>query len=85
MTMLEQMVETISSKQTRGLMEDGRCRVCFQHSKTVEHLVAGCQKLEHLSRHNRALMTSAVAWKGAWVDRPTRGLVRTTMEQRNCL
>ena len=38
MTMLEQMVETRSWKQTRGLMEDGRCRVCFQHRETVEHL-----------------------------------------------
>ena len=64
MTMLEQMVETRSWKQTRGLMEDGRCRVCFQHSETVEHLVAGCQNLansEYLSRHNRALMILAVA------------------------
>ena len=63
MTMLEQMVETRSWKQTRGLMEEGRCRVCFQHSETKEHLVGGCQKLansEYLSRHNRALMILAV-------------------------
>ena len=55
MMMLELMVETRSWKQTRGLMEYGRCRVCFQHSETVEHLVARCQKLaniEYLSRHN---------------------------------
>ena len=48
-----------------GLMEDRRCRVCFQHSKTVKHLVDGCQKLansEYLSRHNRALMILAIAW-----------------------
>ena len=65
MMMLEQMVETRSWKQTRGLMEDRRCRDCFQHSETVEHLVAGCQKLansEYLSRHNRVLMILAVAW-----------------------
>ena len=65
MTMLEQMVETRSWKKTRGLMEDGRCRVCFQHSETVEHPVAGCQKLansEYISRHNRVLMILAVAW-----------------------
>ena len=65
MMMLEQMVDTRSWKQTRGLMEDGRCRVCFQHSGTVEHLVAGCQKLansEYISRHNRVLMILAVAW-----------------------
>ena len=46
-------------------MEDGRCRVCFQHSETVEHLVAGCQKLansEYISRHNRVLMILAAAW-----------------------
>ena len=39
--------------------------ICNQHSKTVEHLVAGCTKLansEYLTRHNRALMTLAVAW-----------------------
>ena len=65
MTMLEQIVETRSWKQTRGLMEDRRCRVCFQHIETVEHLVAGCQKLansEYISRHNRVLMILAVAW-----------------------
>ena len=65
MTMLEQMVETRSWKQTRGLMEDGRYRVCFQHEETVEHLVDGCQKLansEYLSRHNRALLILATAW-----------------------
>ena len=35
------------------------------HSETVEHLVAGCQKLansEYISRHNRVLMILAVAW-----------------------
>ena len=65
MMMLEQIVETRSWKQTRGLMEDGRCRVCFQHSETVKHLVAGCQNLansEYVSRHNRALMILTVAW-----------------------
>ena len=65
MTMLEQMVETRSWKQRRGLVEDGRCRVCFRHSETVEPLVAGCQKLansEYLSRHNRVLMILDVAW-----------------------
>ena len=78
MMMLEQMVETRSWKQTGGLVEDGRCRVCFRHSETVKHLVAGCQKLansEYLSRHNRALLILAAAW----VDQPRRGLVRTMM------
>ena len=65
MVMLEQMVETKYWKQVRGLIDDSNCRVCFQHSETVEHLIVGCQKLansEYLSRHNRALMILAVAW-----------------------
>ena len=64
-TMLERMVETRSWKEARGLIDDGRCRICNQHSETVEHLVAGCTKLaksEYLTRHNRALMILAVAW-----------------------
>ena len=64
MTMLEQMVETRSLKEARGLTDDGSCRICTQHSETVEHLVAGCTKLansEYLTRHNRALMILAVA------------------------
>ena len=63
--MLEQMVETRSWKAVRGLVEDGRCRVCNEQSGTVEHLVAGCKVLansEYLSRHNRALMILAVEW-----------------------
>ena len=55
MTMLEQMVETRSWKEARGLTDDGSCRICTQHSETVEHLVAGCTKLaksEYLTRHN---------------------------------
>ena len=65
MTMLEQMVETRSWKEARGLTDDGSCRICTQHSETVEHLVVGCTKLansEHLTRHNQALMILAVAW-----------------------
>ena len=65
MDMLEQMVETRSSNVARGLMEDGRCRVCFEQIETVEHLVAGCKVLangEYLSRHNRPLMILAIAW-----------------------
>ena len=49
----------------RGLIEDGRCRLCREFSETVEHLVAGCKtiaKSEYLSRHNRALMVMAIAW-----------------------
>ena len=64
MTMLEQMVETRSWKEARGLTDDGSCRIYTQYSETVEHLVAGCSKLaksEYLTRHNRALMILAVA------------------------
>ena len=63
-TMLEQMVETRSWKEARGLIDDGGCRLSTQHSERVEHLVAGCTKLansEYLTRHNRALMILAVA------------------------
>ena len=65
MTMLEQMVETRSWKEARGLIGDDRCRICNQHSETVEHLVAGCTKLansKYLTRYSRALMVLAVAW-----------------------
>ena len=60
MTMLEQMVEIRSWKAARGLVQDGRCRVCHERDETIEYLVAGCKVLassEYLSRHNRALMT----------------------------
>ena len=65
MTMMEQMVETRSWKEARGLVEDVNCRICRNFSETVEHLVAGCTKLanrEYLNRHNRALMVLAVTW-----------------------
>ena len=65
MTMLEQMVETRSWKEARGVTDYGSCKICTQHSETVEHLVAGCTKLaksEYLTRHNQALMILAVAW-----------------------
>ena len=58
-------METRSWKKARGLIDDGRCRICNQHLETVEHLVVGCTKLansKYLTRHNRALMTFAAAW-----------------------
>ena len=64
LTMIEQMVETRAWKAARGPIEDGRCKICFSHGETVEHLVAGCRVLvnsEYLTRHNRALMILAVA------------------------
>ena len=62
--MLEQMVETRAWKAARGLIEDGRCRVCQEQVETVEHLVAGCKVLantEYLTRHNRAMMIMALS------------------------
>ena len=47
------------------MTDNGTCRICTQHSEMVKHLVAGCTKLansEYLTRHNRALMITAVAW-----------------------
>ena len=63
--MLEQMVETRLWKAARGLVQDGRCKVCHERDETIQHLVAGCKvlaKSEYLSRHNRALIIMAVAW-----------------------
>ena len=62
MTPIEQMVETKGWKVARGLMENGRCRLC---GETVEHLAAGCKTIansEYLARHNRALIVMAIAW-----------------------
>ena len=66
MTLLQEMVETRSWKEARGLTDDSSCRICSQHSETVEHLVAGCTKLaknKYLTRHNQTLMILAVAWE----------------------
>ena len=52
MTVIEQMVKTRGWKVARGLIEDGRCRLCHEFSETVEHLVAGCKTVansEYLS------------------------------------
>ena len=61
-SILEQMMETRTWKMTRGLIEDGRCRVYHGHDETMEHLVAECSVLdsEYLTRQNRALMIPAV-------------------------
>ena len=45
--MIEQMVETRAWKAARGLIEGGRCRICFSHVETVEHQVAGCRGRKH--------------------------------------
>ena len=87
MTMLEQMVDTRSWKEAKGLRGDRSCRICTQHSETVEQLVAGCTKLaksEYLTRHNRALMILAVTrakqqelvgQEAIWFERWDRGAV----------
>ena len=57
-------METRSWKEATGLIDDGRCATCNQHSDAVEHLVARCTKLansEYPTRHTRSLMTLAVA------------------------
>ena len=49
----------------RGLIEDGKCRICREQKEMVEHLLAGCKKIansEYLTRHNRSLMVMVVAW-----------------------
>ena len=59
MTVIEQMVETRGWKVARGLIENGRCRLCREFNETVKHLVAGCKTIvssEYITRHNRALM-----------------------------
>ena len=46
-------------EEARLLTDNSSCRICTQHSEIVEHLVAGCTKLEnskYLTRHNQALM-----------------------------
>ena len=58
-------METRSWREARGLTDDVSCRICKQHSETVEHLVVGCSKLgniEYLTSHNRKFMILAVAW-----------------------
>ena len=60
MTLIEQMVETRGWKVARGLMKNGRCRLCGEFIETVEHLVAGCKKV--------AKMVMAIAWlKEYWL------------------
>ena len=39
MTLIEQMVETKGWKVARGLMENGRCRLCGEFNETVKHAV----------------------------------------------
>ena len=63
--MREQMIETRTWKEKRGIGEEENCRLCRTQKETVHHLVAGCTKLagsEYTRRHNNALMVLAVEW-----------------------
>ena len=88
MDTLEQIVETRSWKVARNLMEDGRCRVCFEQIKTVEHLVTGRKLLangEYLSRHNRALMILALRGQNnmIWLGKMWRGTRSVESEEQS--
>ena len=41
----EQMVETRAWKKLRGLIDDEMCGICGKTKETVQHLLAGCEKL----------------------------------------
>ena len=61
-SMQEQMVETMAWKKMRGLSDNDQCRLCQKQKETVQHLLAGCEKLastEYVRRHN-ALKVLAV-------------------------
>ncbi len=60
------MIETRLWKKNRGLhIVTELCRLCNKYQESVDHLLAGCEKLagrEYLNRHNNALMVLAVEW-----------------------
>ena len=64
--MQERMVETRAWKRARNIeIESDMCRLCGKFKESVDHLLAGCEKLagnEYLKRHNNALMVMAVEW-----------------------
>ena len=66
MNLLEQMVETRKRKVLRAIGGgDEKCRLCKNFDETFQYLLAGCEILvgiEHLGRHNIALMVLAVSW-----------------------
>ena len=64
-SMLEQMVETMAWKKMRGLSENDQCRLYRKQNETVQHLLAGCEKLartDYVRRHNNAWKVMAVRW-----------------------
>ena len=47
------------------MISEDCCRLCGEYRETVQHLLAGCQKLagfEYVRRHNNALKILAVQW-----------------------
>jgi len=64
--MQERMIETKAWKRARGIEVDtDMCRLCSKFKESVDHLLAGCEKIagnEYVKRHNNALMVMAVEW-----------------------
>ena len=60
MSMTEQMAETKSWKVTRGLIEDGKCRLCREQKERVEHLLAGCKKIANSEYLTRSCMGEGI-------------------------
>jgi len=64
--MQERMVETRAWKRARGIdVESDMCRLCGKVKESVDHILAGCEKLagsDYLRRHNNALMVFAIEW-----------------------
>ena len=63
--MQEQMVETMAWKKMRGLSDNDQCQLFRKQKETVQHLLAGCEKLasaEYVRRHNNALKVLEVRW-----------------------
>ena len=59
------MAETRTWKKLRGLINEDCCGLCGEYRETVQHLLAGCQKLagfEYVRRHDNALKILAVQW-----------------------
>ena len=76
--MQERMIETRAWKKARGIETiSDMCRLCGKYKESVDHLLAGCEKLAgsaYLKRHNNALMVLAVEWakKNGLLDRDVK-------------
>ena len=59
------MVETMAWEKMKRLSDNDQCRLYRKQKETVQHLLAGCEKLastEYVRRHNNALKVLAVWW-----------------------